>query len=142
MLKQQSLAMDKQTSHLDSQLQHSGETLLRVPGLPAKIKRDLRDLLSFSAAQPLEKTQQALRLLEIYERAVKIQCANPNLALNELTQQADRELLHRLAVDLQHLITELDFNGESGDQLTDIEPSFCLASIPIPCLSSPLKYCV
>ncbi|MEK6175586.1 hypothetical protein WI845_05170 [Vibrio cholerae] len=55
MLKQQSLAMDKQTSHLDSQLQHSGETLLRVPGLPAKIKRDLRDLLSFSAAQPLEK---------------------------------------------------------------------------------------
>lgn len=41
MLKQQSLAMDKQTSHLDSQLQHSGETLLRVPGLPAKIKRDL-----------------------------------------------------------------------------------------------------
>ncbi|EOX1297206.1 GGDEF domain-containing protein [Vibrio cholerae] len=126
MLKQQSLAMDKQTSHLDSQLQHSGETLLRVPGLPAKIKRDLRDLLSFSAAQPLEKTQQALRLLEIYERAVKIQCANPNLALNELTQQADRELLHRLAVDLQHLITELDFNGESGDQLTDIRTKLLL----------------
>ncbi len=77
MLKQQSLAMDKQTSHLDSQLQHSGETLLRVPGLPAKIKRDLRDLLSFSAAQPLEKTQQALRLLEIMNARSKFNVPIP-----------------------------------------------------------------
>ena len=54
MLKQQSLAMDKQNSHLDSQFAAGGETLLRMPCLPAKIKRDLRDLLSFTAAQPLE----------------------------------------------------------------------------------------
>ena len=44
---------------------------------------------------------------------------NPNLALNEISQQADREL-SIVSIDLQHLITELDFNGESGDQLSDI----------------------
>lgn len=126
MLKQHSVAMDKQNHHLDSQLQLSGETLLRVPGLPAKIKRDLRDLLSFTSAQPLEKNQQVLRLLEIYERAVKIQCANPNLALSELTQQGDRELLLRLSTELQHVITELDLNGDSGDQLMDIRTKLLL----------------
>lgn len=43
LLKQQGVAMDKQTEHLDSQIKHSGETLLRLAGLPTKIKRDLRD---------------------------------------------------------------------------------------------------
>ncbi|MCG6438097.1 GGDEF domain-containing protein, partial [Vibrio parahaemolyticus] len=42
MLKQQTLTMEKQSTHLDSQIKHSGEILLRVPGLPSKVKRDLR----------------------------------------------------------------------------------------------------
>ena len=60
MLKQQTLVMEKENSHLDSQIKHCGETLLRVAGLPAKLKRDLRDLLSFSEAQP--KAEQAIQL--------------------------------------------------------------------------------
>ncbi|MCG6480690.1 GGDEF domain-containing protein, partial [Vibrio parahaemolyticus] len=63
MLKQHTLIKEKQSSHLDSQIKHSGEILLRVPGLPSKLKRDLRDLLSFSAAQQLPKADQAMRLL-------------------------------------------------------------------------------
>ncbi|QIL86075.1 GGDEF domain-containing protein [Vibrio sp. HDW18] len=130
MLKQRSLAMDKHHHHLDRQLQHSAETLLRVAGLPPKIKRDLRDLLSFSAAQPQEKTEQALRLLDIYQRAVKIQSINPNLAQSDIARSADRELLDRLCIDLQQLITELDFNGESGEQLNDIRSKLLLGVNP------------
>ncbi|CAM2931581.1 diguanylate cyclase [Vibrio ordalii] len=119
MLKQQTLAIEKENSHLDSQIKHSGETLLRVAGLPAKLKRDLRDLLSFSEAQPKPKTERAIQLLGIYERAIKIITANPNTAISEL-HVADRERLTKLSDELQHLITELDFEGESGDLLVDI----------------------
>lgn len=120
MLKQHTLIKEKQSSHLDSQIKHSGEILLRVPGLPSKLKRDLRDLLSFSAAQQLPKADQAMRLLGIYERSVKIITANPQSVTDELSQSADNELLARLSDDLQNLICELDFDGESGDLLTDI----------------------
>ncbi|EEX42942.1 GGDEF domain family protein [Vibrio furnissii CIP 102972] len=120
MLKQHTLIKEKQSSHLDSQIKHSGEILLRVPGLPSKLKRDLRDLLSFSAAQQLPKADQAMRLLGIYERSVKIITANPPSVTDELSQSADNELLARLSDDLQNLICELDFDGESGDLLTDI----------------------
>lgn len=120
MLKQQTLNVDKQNHHLDSQIKSSGEILLRVPGLPAKIKRDLRDLLSFSAAQPPSKVDQAMRLLSLYERSIKIISANPNSLNAELSSDADKELLARLSDELQNLIAELDFDGEYGDLLTDI----------------------
>ncbi|RTZ15404.1 diguanylate cyclase [Vibrio aquaticus] len=120
LLKQQGLAMDKQTEHLDTQIKHSGETLLRLTGLPAKIKRDLRDLLSYSNGLSHPKSEQALRLLGLYERSVKIITSNPDYSVNQIANSSDRELLLRLSDELQHLITELDFEGESGELLTDI----------------------
>ena len=120
LLKQQGLAMEQQTENLDGQIKHSGETLLRLTGLPAKIKRDLRDLLSYSGGIKHPKSEQALRLLELYERSVKIITSNPDNSLNHITNNSDKELLLRLSDELQHLITELDFEGESGDLLTDI----------------------
>jgi hypothetical protein len=120
LLKQQGLAMEKQTEHLDGQIKHSGETLLRLTGLPARIKRDLRDLLSYSGGLKHPKPEQAIRLLGLYERSVKIITSNPDSNLNQLTNSSDRELLLRLSDELQHLITELDFEGESGDLLADI----------------------
>ncbi|MFX3770166.1 hypothetical protein ACJBSE_10375, partial [Streptococcus suis] len=86
--------------------------LLRIPGLPSKIKRDLRDLLSFSTGQNLSKVEQALRLLTIYERSIKIITSNPHAVVEELTQSADKEILLKLNEELQQLITELDFEGE------------------------------
>lgn len=120
LLKQQGLAMDKHTDHLDSQIKHSGETLLRLTGLPAKVKRDLRDLLSYSNGLKHPKTEQAVRLLSLYERSVKIITANPEHTINQIANSSDRELLLRLSDELQHLITELDFEGESGELLSDI----------------------
>ncbi|NOH78936.1 GGDEF domain-containing protein [Vibrio sp. RE86] len=120
LLKQQGLAMDKQTEHLDTQVKSSGETLLRLTGLPAKIKRDLRDLLSYSNGLKHPKAEQAMRLLSLYERSVKIITSNPEYSVNQVASSADRELQLRLSEELQHLITELDFEGESGELLADI----------------------
>ncbi|NIY84676.1 GGDEF domain-containing protein [Vibrio hepatarius] len=120
LLKQQGVAMEKQTEHLDSQIKHSGETLLRLAGLPTKIKQDLRDLLSYSNGIKRPNTEQAMKLLGLYERSVKIITANPNTLLNQISNTSDRELLLRLSDQLQNFITELDFEGESGDQLADI----------------------
>ncbi len=120
MLKQQTIATEKQTINLDSQIKHSGETLLRVTGLPAKVKRDLRDLLSYSEGIDSTKSDQALKLLGIYERSIKIITANPESITGDINNAADKELLISLSDELQHLITELDFEGESGELLNDI----------------------
>ncbi len=120
LLKQQGLAMEKQTEHLDAQIQHSGETLLRLTGLPAKVKRDLRDLLSYSKGLQRPKAEQAMKLLGLYERSIKIITSNPDTPLCQISSSSDRELLTRLSDELQHLITELDFEGESGELLIDI----------------------
>ncbi len=126
MLKKQTLDTQKHNQNLDQQVKRSGEVLLRIPGLPSKIKRDLRDLLSFSSTQDLSKSEQALRLLSIYERSIKIITSNPNAVVEELTQNADKELLLNLSEELQLLITELDFEGESGELLSDIRAKLLL----------------
>ncbi|MEF1172381.1 GGDEF domain-containing protein, partial [Vibrio sinaloensis] len=93
LLKQQGLAMEKQTEHLDAQIQHSGETLLRLTGLPAKVKRDLRDLLSYSKGLQRPKAEQAMKLLGLYERSIKIITSNPDTPLCQISSSSDRELL-------------------------------------------------
>jgi diguanylate cyclase (GGDEF)-like protein len=119
-LKKQTLTMEKQHINLDHQIRNGGETLLRISGLPSKVKRDLRDLLSFSGGQAYPKAEQAMKLLGIYERSVKIIASNPNIATTEINQNAERELLSKLSEELQNLITELDFEGDSGDKLIDV----------------------
>jgi septation ring formation regulator EzrA len=60
-LKKQTLTMEKQHINLDHQIRNGGETLLRISGLASKVKRDLRDLLSFSGAQTYPKAEQAMK---------------------------------------------------------------------------------
>ncbi|GLR07135.1 GGDEF domain-containing protein [Vibrio hyugaensis] len=126
MLKQQSKAMEKQNGYLDEQIKHSGETLQRITGLPAQLKRELRNLMSFSEVHAGKKVDRATKLLSIYERALKIITSNSRLNLGELENGPDKSQLECLASDLQHTITELDFEGESGDQLLDIRAKLLL----------------
>ncbi|WP_407528484.1 GGDEF domain-containing protein [Vibrio parahaemolyticus] len=126
MLKQQSQTMDKQNGYLDEQIKHSGETLQRVTGLPAQLKRELRNLMSFSEVHAGKKVDQATRLLSIYERAIKIITSNSRLQLSEFENNPDKSQLECLAVDLQHTITELDFEGECGERLLDIRAKLLL----------------
>ncbi len=110
----------KQFIQLDERIQQSGEILLRVMGLPAQLKRDLRNLLNFSDAQTKSIAQQATQLLCLYERAVKIMSSNEKLTSGETEDSANRLLMEQLSQELQHLITELDFHGDSGERLMDI----------------------
>lgn len=126
LIKQHTVAMDKQKKQLDSQVKHAGETLLRVAGIPSKIKRDLRDLLSFCANHDASRSEQAIKLLAIYERSLKILSTNPDSAHTLLSSDADKALLCKLNDELQTLITELDFTGESGESLNDIRAKLLL----------------
>ncbi|MCF7482749.1 diguanylate cyclase [Vibrio sp. J1-1] len=119
-LKQQSRTMEKQSGHLDEQIKRSGETLQRVTGLPAQLKRELRNLMSFSEVNSVTKVDQATKLLSIYERALKIISSNSRLHLTEFESTPEKSQLESLASDLQHTITELDFEGECGEKLLDI----------------------
>ncbi len=119
-LKLQSKMVQKQTSNLDDQIKRSGETLQRVTGLPAQLKRELRNLTSFSDIHSGTKTDQASKLLCIYERALKIITSNSRLYLSEFDANPNKSQLECLANDLQHAITEMDFDGESGDKLLEI----------------------
>ncbi|MDN3614955.1 GGDEF domain-containing protein [Vibrio gallaecicus] len=126
MLKQKTLAMEKQTGYLDESIKHSGETLQRITGLPAQLKRDLRNLLSFSESNGSQKVDHAMKLLGIYERAIKIMATNSKANFADSDNSPEQELLSALADELQHLITELDFEGESGDVLIDIRAKLLL----------------
>ncbi|CAM4312467.1 diguanylate cyclase [Vibrio agarivorans] len=119
-LRQQITDTNKREEHASSEFIRCGETLLRVPGLPMKLKRDLRELLGQVASPFSIKLELAGSLLELYQRSIKILTSNPDVAIQDLENAADRELLMRLSSELQHLITELDFEGESGELLFDI----------------------
>lgn len=119
MLKNKTNTMEKQKVHLDERVRHSGETLQRIPGLPAQLKRDLRNLLSFPSVKNNNQLDQATRLLAIYERAIKI-ITSSSVHTHHKQPGINQELLNKLADELQHLISELDFDGDSGDLLNDI----------------------
>ncbi|MDW2083844.1 GGDEF domain-containing protein, partial [Vibrio sp. 1640] len=83
-------------------------------------------LMSFSEVHAGKKVDQATRLLSIYERAIKIITSNSRLQLSEFENNPDKSQLECLAVDLQHTITELDFEGECGERLLDIRAKLLL----------------
>lgn len=114
------------TSPLDENLTGYAETLLRAPGLPDKIKRDVRNLLCFPTQPSLPGFQQAVRLLDIYERGIILLTLNPRKADQDITDSAEKEMLIRLQSELQQLITELDFEGEAGEKLLDIRARLLL----------------
>ncbi|CAH0525052.1 GGDEF domain-containing protein [Vibrio hippocampi] len=122
LLGQKAATMEKQQISLEEQTRRSGETLQRVTGLPAQIKRDLRNILAYeSQAQTgFKVTDNATKLLSIYDRAVKIITSNTGLNRNDHEVQSGSDILLSLNDELQNLITELDFDGEAGEQLFDI----------------------
>lgn len=124
---QHSLATDNPTPTLAEQLKRSSECLLRVPHLPERVKRDLRDLVNFAASQRIDDNEQALRLLNLYEITIKILSTNRETHAPDLSGfDANTDQLKRLNKELQRVITELDFEGEYGDLLIDIRAKLLL----------------
>ncbi|GAL26954.1 GGDEF domain family protein [Vibrio variabilis] len=117
---QRAATMEKQHVSLEEQTRRSGETLQRISGLPAQIKRDLRSVLAYNDKSSLKLTDNAVKLLAIYERAVKIITSNSALVSKEPEPSENSGILLSLNDELQNLITELDFDGEPGEQLFEI----------------------
>ena len=108
--------------HQNKQLQHHinqrGQTLLRYQGLPTSLQRDLNNILNQPSLTLLNNHQHILRLLELYERSIKLIAANNNGARLLSDNQQHFEI--NLVAELQHLITEIDFTNEQGEQLFTI----------------------
>lgn len=103
---------------LEQQITHSGETLTRLPGLPAQLKRELRNLLGQPSKTLAQTHKHTIRLLELYERALKLISVSNNAM--GMKDALDHDLQLQLTNELQRLITELDFDGENGDRLMNI----------------------
>lgn len=111
--------MDKYHARLNEQIRNSGETLQRMSGLPAQLKRDLRNLLQRPIVDSSDNISRVIRLVDLYERALKLISTNGHDG-TLLKDSLDTDMQMQLTNELQHLITELDFDSESGESLLDI----------------------
>ncbi|KLV01631.1 diguanylate cyclase [Photobacterium aquae] len=108
---------EQENAFLSQQIHHSGEVLRRVHGLPPQLKRDLRNLLSQPNTTLSQTHQQAVRLIALYDRALKLAA---HFGPSNGPSEAAHDLQLKLASELQHLITELDFDGDAGSKLLTI----------------------
>ena len=69
---------ENENQRLEQQIIQSGETLKRVHGLPAQLKRELRNLLGQPYDTLGQTHQHAIRLLELYQRALTLMSVSSN----------------------------------------------------------------
>lgn len=122
-MKSHSLVGDKSTHQQNAQLVECSDTLLHLPGLPLKLKRDLQSITS-TAIKHDENT--LFRLLKLYQQAIKIIAYNPTHHRLAPEHDNNGSIFQQLNRQLQDLITELDFDGEAGDLLFDIRNQLLL----------------
>ncbi|MCW8331317.1 diguanylate cyclase [Photobacterium sp. SDRW27] len=119
---------EKENQQLEHQVFQSGETLKRVHGLPAQLKRELRNILGQPFDTLAQTHKQAIRLLELYQRALKLMSVSSDAMV--MKDSLDHDLQLQLTSELQRLITELDFDGESGEKLLNIRNRLLIGVSP------------
>ena len=112
---QQADVIQCQNKHLQHHINQRGQTLLRYQGLPTSLQRDLHHLFNQQSTTLLDNHQRIFRLLELYERSIKLIAANNNGST--LSSDNQQNFKVDLVAELQHLITEIDFTNEQGEQL-------------------------
>lgn len=119
LVNQQADIVHKQNLRLNQKIHQAGETLSRHRDLPVQLRRDLRAVLNHDSGALLDNHRRILRLLELYERTIKLGSANKATHAADVVEKSTHHL--ELVAELQHLITEIDFNGEHGNQLIEIK---------------------
>ncbi|EAR54422.1 hypothetical GGDEF domain family protein [Photobacterium sp. SKA34] len=119
LVNQQADIVHKQNLRLNQKIHQAGETLSRHRGLPVQLRRDLRAVLNHDSGVLLDNHRRIFRLLELYERTVKLGSATKITHTADVVEKSTHHL--ELIAELQHLITEIDFNGEHGNQLIEIK---------------------
>ncbi|CED70672.1 putative uncharacterized protein, GGDEF domain family [Aliivibrio wodanis] len=112
--------VEKEHSIMDEHISYCGETLQRVVGLPAGLKRDLRNLLQHPSQDGSKHIQRIVRLIELYERAIKFISVGKLSTEINTNEIIDLDTQEQLSNELQHFISELDFDNYSGNSLLDI----------------------
>lgn len=112
---QQADVIQRQNKQLQHHINQRGRTLSHYQGLPASLQRDLRGIFNQPSTTLLENHRRILRLLELYERSIKLIAANNNGATLSNDNQQNFEI--ELVAELQRLISEIDFTNEHGEQL-------------------------
>lgn len=126
---QQGSTLGTDAASLEAQIKNSIQVLLNTPSIPERIRRDLQQVANITSAAtqgelPIEKVQ---RLLHIYDITIKILRTNhSNISQAPDGDKASNEQIARLNNALQNMITELDFDGEYGEQLMDIRTKLLL----------------
>lgn len=114
------MTVQREHSVMDEHISYCGETLQRVVGLPAGLKRDLRILLQHPSQDGCKHVQRIVRLVELYERAIKFISVGKLSSEINSNEIIDVDTQEQLSNELQHLISELDFNSSSGNKLLEI----------------------
>lgn len=114
------MTVQREHSVMDEHISHCGETLQRVVGLPPGLKRDLRILLQHPSQDGCNHVQRIVRLVELYERAIKFISVGKLSSEINSNEIIDIDTQEQLSNELQHLISELDFNSSSGNKLLEI----------------------
>ncbi|SMY38422.1 Phytochrome-like protein cph2 [Photobacterium malacitanum] len=114
---QQADVIQHQNKRLQHHINQRGRTLSHYQGLPLSLRRDLHSIFNQPSATLLDNHQRILRLLELYERSIKlISASNNGTSLTELQPNFEVEL----AAELLAVISEIDFTNEQGEQLFEI----------------------
>ncbi|WP_368502000.1 diguanylate cyclase [Photobacterium sp. 1_MG-2023] len=109
---------DTTMTRLSDLIRQSSESLKRIPALPVQLKRDLHDLLAQSPESLNQSHYQITELFSLYDRALKL--LTVPVSVDRTSRARNDDLLRKLCSELQQLITELDAEGEAGEQLMAI----------------------
>lgn len=112
---QQADVIQHQNKRLQQHIDQRGHTLSHYQGLPAALQRELRGLFNHQSTTLLDNHQRILRLLELYERAIKLIAATNNGGT--FAGDNSPHFGVELVAELQLLITEIDFTNEQGEKL-------------------------
>lgn len=114
---QQADMIQHQNHYLQQQINQRGQTLLQHLNLPASLQQDLDHLFNQQSTTLLENHQRIARLLELYERNIKLVTATNNTAISH---DNSHYFSLELVSELQQITTEINFTTEQGQQLFSI----------------------
>ncbi|RXJ72551.1 GGDEF domain-containing protein [Veronia nyctiphanis] len=119
---------DSHQKALADQIAACAEHLKSLFNLPAQLKRDVRQVMDSLQSEGYLRHHAVTEMLKLYDRAVRLlSIQKPEDLANS---QHDIDRFHQLSSELQTLISGLDFEGTSGQQLLDIRKQLMLSPEP------------
>ncbi len=136
-IKQDAYAYNQNQQHFIIAAQESNEQLQQLPQIPIDFRQSIQKLTASSSSSNGSSIPLATKLLQMYEaglRSILLSDKKP-----QPTSNFDDQLIQDLNQELQSIITEIDFDGETGEQLADIRARLLLGGSTEDLLKSTLN---